>query len=379
MRQMSGPKGASYLQQALKGERLVAEPMRSECVCAVVVPVMAEPIKRVLSLLESLVHQQEVQQDAFEVIVLVNRPTDNGSNDSRRAEAMNALVLGLPVWANRDSFDTVHRYGSDVVDRCRAIRDHVTAHVIDKSSPGEELADGNVGKARDRALAEGCLRFDRIGKDGLIIMTDADVRFTDAYHLAKALEVFRADPDMVAASGGVDFVLDPDEEEANVRAEIIRAFERILRFKRWSHMQDYLAGRKMRFVPQGAFFGNHILVRSSIASEVCGVPHRLQHEDTVFGMRCREYAASHHKRVGDVSRALRVSSALRESNRTWQSFSAEALRRRPVFVDEREYQALVRKLSSQPAGRLLLSALDDTGRALYEDVVIVSSPLVRSA
>lgn len=376
------PAAMTYLQRALLGENLINHPLHPNCEAAVLVPVMREPVKRVLNLLESLAAQIEVPEGAFEVLAVINRPTDNGSTDSKLAALANQAVLDLPVWRNRDPFEAAHKFSPQLLERCRKVREGVAAYAIDKSTPGNEIPDNNIGKARNRALAEGSLRFSRVGKNGLLIFTDADARFHDPRHIAKALALFESDPDMIAAAGGVDFVFDPDTEDPEMRSLLKNAYEQLMLWKRWQHLERFAKGEEVSVVPEGAFFGNHMLTRSSVAAEIGGIPYRAEFEDSVFGLRLSQYAETQEKRVGNMSRSLRVQSALRESDRSWSTFSKEVLDRvglLPILIEDpfdpgkqhvltEEFYAMIRlKLEAEPQGKKLVQALDDIGRAIYTD------------
>src|SRR6266849_6837536 len=70
----------------------------------------------------------------------------------------NQAVLHLPLWANRPEGD-LSRLSPNERAHVKGIRKRFLFFVIDKSSPGSEIENASVGKARNRGVAEAGLQF----------------------------------------------------------------------------------------------------------------------------------------------------------------------------------------------------------------------------
>jgi len=371
----------AYLQKALKGEETLAAAMDPRCRVTFMLPAYGEPILRILEVLESILRMQGADV-LSEVICLVNNPEDDGTERERKARRMNTLLLELPVWRNADAFFGAHRFSREIIERAQNIREHLPVYVIDKSHLGKELHAGNVGRARNRVLAEAVLRYERAGREGLLVSTDADVQFTDAHYLKKLLALFDQEPELIAVSGGVDFVFDPDTQIPEERDRLRAAFDRFILERSWAEIERFLQGAESQMAPEHAFFGSHMIMRSRHAAAVGGFAPLAKHEDTQLGKLFCSSAVKNGFRVGNAKRLLRAQVALRESNRTAASFLPVLLReldaskqvphpqtgeRVPLTHAVAEHAC--ERLETSHTGRVLRREIGDLSRLLYKDVL----------
>lgn len=371
----------AYLQKTLKGEETLSVSPEPGCRVTFMIPVYGEPVIRILEVLESILNLRRAE-DCSEVICLVNNPEDDGTEREQKARRMNAFILDLPIWRNEDPFFAGHRFPDDVLERARRIRERLPVYLIDKSRNGHELRGGNIGRARNRLLAEAVLRYERAGREGLLVSTDADVRFTDERYLEKLLGLFDTEPELIAASGGVDLVFDPDRRSQIERDQLRAAFDRFILERSWLEMSRFFEGGESEMAPHDAFYGSHMVMRSRHAADAGGFAPLAKHEDTHLGNAFRAYANEKGLRVGNAKRLLRVQAALRESDRTAASFLPMLLREldaaKRVEDPETKQSAMLthelaeracERLETSHAGRALLRDIRDLSRLLYRDAL----------
>lgn len=289
-----------YWRERLAGEQRIKEPQHPACKLGIVVPVFNEDVRRLAQQLDSLRAQKDIHPDQFEVLYVVNNDRDDGS---RRALDIRAKNLHVAGYLEQDQ------------------KMHV--HVIDKSSPGNTIADCNVGRARNRGVAEAGVRFYEQGKNGILLQTDADTWFEDPYHLAKICAEFDKDPLAIGMAGGVLYEWDPDERDPGERKKLFEKFERMKVYKRYKAMAAFLNGS----IKQGPdldsrprFSGCHMLSRSLETAMVGGLRDDNQGEDPALSDGLLEFASSYGQRVLSRRRELKVVTAFRESDRTKASF-----------------------------------------------------------
>lgn len=149
-------------------------------------PVCDESVRRIEKQLASI-RAQTVPATHYEVIYVVNNRPDATDTRTKAALALNQSLL---------------KYLEGVTD--------VPVYAIDKSSVGQEIKDCNVGKSRNRGVAEATRRFYENGKNGIIIQTDADTYFENTDYLATVMAAFETAPDVVGMAGGLVFEFSAD-------------------------------------------------------------------------------------------------------------------------------------------------------------------------
>ena len=285
-----------YWREKLTGEERITPPQHGECRCTIVVPVYGESIRRIEKQLVSI-RAQTVPAAHYEVIYVVNNRPNATDTRTKAAVALNQSLL---------------KYLEGVTD--------VPVYAIDKSSVGQEIEDCNVGKARNRGVAEATRRFYENGKNGIIIQTDADTYFENTDYLAAVIAAFETSPDVVGVAGGLVFEFSPDtfndEERELVRSKI----DRLLYLKIWQAFQAFLRGEFDAAPKQTNFSGAHMLSRSYETAVIGGLNDEDFGEDQQFGFDLTEYARHNLGRVVGMKDELQVITALRDSDRTPASF-----------------------------------------------------------
>lgn len=294
-------RAAHYWETRLKGERRIERAQDPRCEIGVVVPVSRERIDRLERQLASFLRQQGVDRNQFEVIYTVNNGLPDGTEKFRRtAEANQRAIewirgLGLP-----------------------------NVHVIDKSSRGNEIPKCNVGRARNRGLAEASLRFHENRRNGLIIQTDADSYVEDPRQLARLKDRFDRNPDVIGAAGGLVFEWNPDEEDPEKRALLRRKLDRFVLKTKWNMYAHYLRNPDDPYIDANDHFsGAHMISRSFESAAIGGLADLDAGEDPRFGADLRDYAATHGQRVVNLRDEFFVVTALRDSDRTGASFKQD--------------------------------------------------------
>ncbi len=285
-----------YWEKNLTGEARITEQLHPDCVCAIVVPVYNEDVRRLKKQLDSIA-KQTVTHDAFEVIYVVN-------NDQPQSGRVTPEVLEN----NRAVIEFLQSY------------DTVRVHVIDKSTSGKEIADCNVGRARNRGVAEASLRFFEQGKNGIIIQTDADTYFEEAQYLENVLAKFQSDTSAIGIAGGLIYEFDPDVAGVEDRDLMSAKMERLLQMKIWDTLKDFLAGELDLRTKDTNFSGAHMLSRSFETAVVGGLHDIPSGEDPQFGKDLMDYGAHNNGVVIGMKDSLKVVTALRDSDRTPASF-----------------------------------------------------------
>jgi glycosyltransferase involved in cell wall biosynthesis len=302
----------------LEGENLVGVSQSEQCEMAIVVPASDERPQNIIKLLESLLAQQEVSPEQFEVILVVNNATDDGTAAFKELFANNQAVLNLPLWANRPEVD-LSGLPNDERAHIEHIRNCFRFFIVDKSSPGSEMENANVGKARNRGVAEAGLRFFERGKNGILFQTDADTRLADTQFLSHMKEVFR-DPRTIGGSGGGYYEFDISTEDPAERRRLEKDRADLVMLKIVKRMYQYDLVREAGC----GFPGFNMMSRSFETAVMGGLEDRASGEDTRFGKAMVEFSHQRGKRLF-ASLDLRVATSLRESGRThvlYKTFAA---------------------------------------------------------
>lgn len=286
-----------FWETRLAGQELLPTGQHPDCEFAIVVPVRSERIERIARQIESLDRQENVSPFRYEVLYVVN-------NGPAAGESPAALA------ANRELL----RYLSGLK------RDNV--HALDCSSPGHEIGDCNVGRARNRGVAEACLRFHAAGKNGILIQTDADCHFDGQDYLFRLERLVSGQPDVIGVTGGLVFEFSPDSD-APEEIEAMRAKLPILELaQRWEYIEHWLLGilRGLGHELILQFSGAHMISRSLETAIIGGLADVAAGEDPAFSAALIAYAGENGLRVVDGRDHLEVVTAVRESFRTPSSF-----------------------------------------------------------
>ncbi len=361
---MLDTRASAFVRKRLQDVSLIETPMHKHCRVCVVVPIYREPVHRVVNLLVSLARQQVLSEGDIEVLCVVNNGPDDGTNAWKAVKQSNALVMDLPLWRNSDGFGSHLRFPTEVLEACSEVRSVFPVYAINEP----ELATGTVGEARNRGLAEAAVRFDRQGKNGLVIFLDADVVIDDPNYLSQALRLFEQDKEIVAVSGGVKLVFDPDTRDETERLRLDALVERFLRRRRYQFLERFRQGEATRLMPSDAFVGQHILARSADAAAWQGFPDWKSGEDTEFGNRAKQYAMQEGKRVIDKKVELTVVNAIRDSDRTGASLKWKLEEEASLTpVSEESYARLESLVAASDEGRALVDHIDEVARIVWDD------------
>ncbi len=291
-------KAEAYWHQTLEGEELVQEPQDKECKIAIIVPVYDEHVDRIREQLESI-QLQEVPQNTFEVIYVINQ-----DKDSVKAEVNTA---------NEEVLQYLREQGKQF---------SFPVFAIDKISEEYAETGNNVGKARNRGVAEASYRFAQNEKDGWLVQTDADTLFIDPTYLKRILEAGQENPDLVGIAGGVKYRYSFDAKDENEWKALHEKSEKVINRMLWKRMMRFLTDDSYPLLPD-TFSGANMITRSLESAAIGGVPELESAEDRGFGFRMKDFAAEHGKIVEGRKTDLWLSTAARESSRTSAGFSKE--------------------------------------------------------
>lgn len=299
------------------------------CKVAVVVPVYSEEPGRVLRQLESILDQQNVDHRSLEIIYVVNNgppPADRGERERyESAFSQNQAVLNLPIWLNREAaHGETEQLDTKQEELCNRIRKELRVFVIDKSSPGHEIPDCNVGKARNRGLAEASYRFYRRGENGIIVQSDADTTFENPAYFASVLREFE-DENLIGLGGGVEVIIDPDRRDDLLEETRSKVINQIIRLRQYKHLTDFIKYGEKAFNLSSSFSGANMVSRSYESAVVGGFIDASMGEDPAFGRALGEYAELHGQKVETPkdNEELSVRTALRLSDRTGASIGTQ--------------------------------------------------------
>lgn len=289
-----------YWRERLAGETLIKTPMDPRCEIGIVVPVYREDISRLEKQIASLQRQKKIPLEALEVMYVVNNNVANGSGRSRADIEANARAMAF-------------------LRGQRALR----IHVVDKSSRGNEIPGCNVGKARNRGLAEMTYRFHGLGKNGIVLQTDADTWLEDEVHLFRLKTYMDTNPAVIGLAGGVIFSWSPDAKDPSERALLLKKQKKLTLRKTYDRMSEYIRLHgNLPVKREVAFCGAHMVSRSEESAQIGGLPDLDAYEDRQFGVDLSTFAERHGKRVVGAKDEFQLITAIRESDRTTASFGS---------------------------------------------------------
>lgn len=344
-----------YWESRLSGERRIDQPQNPNCRFCIVVPIYNERVDRIAKQIDSLRKQKGVSPDLYEVIYVVN----NG-------------VLG-----EDGKSEEIKRNNGDVISYLKELDDE-NIFVIDKSSIGNEIADCNVGKARNRGVAEASRRFFENAKNGVIIQTDADTYFEDEEYFEK-LSVATQDESVIGVAGGIRFEFSPDTDDPQKIEELKEKVKRFVLLKKWDILKRFvLKPGNVHATADDTFSGAHMISRSFESAVIGGLGDLTKGEDPKFGNDLKKYTEVNNKKVIGLKSKLKVVTALRESDRTpsgyWKSFEEIDISQptfvrdpfqiengKPVKVEltEDAYKELERRVLEMPNGEEVVNNLNE--------------------
>jgi len=277
-----------YWSDQLHGQTIITVPQDKECQISVVVPVHNEDLEIILRQLRSISLQDVIDAKQFEVIYVVN----NSPSAAPEVISKNAEILRLPIWKNHKNVLGNENYSNETKKLLEKLR-HFNLFVIDKSSPGNEIVDCNVGKVRNIGIAEASLRFYTNDIDGLIFQIDADSYYPDPTYFSRVLNQFKEDPKLIALCGGVRLYCDAekftDEQKEKLRPEV----SLLCNYLRWKSLKFLLLGKSFVF-DDDFMSGPNMITKSFPSAAVHGVPDVRRAEDVAFGERLQSYAKRHN-------------------------------------------------------------------------------------
>lgn len=284
-----------YWEQRLRNETRIEAPMNPACQYSIVVPVHGETINRLKTQIESLQNRQDIKPEDFEIIYVINNDISDGTERSRR----------------------IFQANQDILQFLR--QDHgLNIYVIDKSSLGNEIPDCNVGRARNRGLAESSKRFFENNKNGLIIQTDADTYFEDPDYFTKLSEL-AANLDVIGIAGGLTFEWSPDSQDPGELEHLRQKVERLIQIKVIEVLANFLRNGVSQ-MSDTTFSGAHMISRSLESASVGGFIDAASGEDPKFGQDLMNLANGNGQKIIGARGNLRLVTALRDSDRTEASF-----------------------------------------------------------
>lgn len=308
--ELSLTEAKKYWSDQLQNQTIINVPQDKDCQISVVIPVHNEDLTVILRQLQSIIAQKNISPNHFEVIYIVNNSLDANSEVVKK----NTEILNIPIWRNRKNVMSDKDYPNEIRGLLGELR-KFSFFVIDKSSPGNEIPDCNVGKARNRAIAEASSRFSTNDKDGLIFQIDADSYYPDTTYFRRVIDVFSENLKLIALCGGVRLYCDAekytDKEKERSRPEVSLLCD----YLRWKSLKFLLLGKS--FVYDYDFMsGPNMISKSFPAAVVHGVPDVKRAEDDVlFGERLQLYAKKYGLQYSfdGVKDSFRVDSLLRLS------------------------------------------------------------------
>ncbi len=293
-----------YWKKTLEGEVRIEKPINPNCEISIVIPAYNEEPERIFRQIESL-EKQHMPPGSFEVIYVINNDVTGNSDRSRAVADTNARVIDL----------LRQNHG-------------IPIHIIDKSSPGNEIPGCNVGKARNRGVAESSLRFQEINKNGIIIQTDADTWFEDEDYLSKVKTKMESSPDIVGIAGGLNMEWDPDTKDPQERKVLRKKIDRFFLAAMAERFSEFIREPSNFSHFKTSFVGANMIGRSLESAAIGGVPEIKGGEDGKYGEKLEMYAKYKNKSVGSAKHELFLTTAFRESDRT-----ASSIKKRMERID----------------------------------------------
>lgn len=352
-KRLENPEGLTEVERAKKywyetlfQENRIKEKQNEKCQIAIVVPVYNENLERIVKQIDSL-RSQSIDPSLYEVIYVVNKDIDDSSEKSKQVSSVNENVIEFIKSQNYENI-----------------------FVIDKSSKGNEIEKCNVGKARNRGVAEASIRFYENNKNGVLIQTDADAYFQDPNYLSSTLDILKENSDVIGIAGGLVIEYDPGNVIKESYEFLHSRAEKFILKKKWDLLIQFFKNPSP--VKNDNFSGANMISKSLESAVIGGIIDTNYVEDDMFGESLKLYAHEVGKRVIEMKNELQVTTALRDSDRTDASFKKdfEAIDLdKPILVPnfipnaekyipltEENYQRLVQKVSETKEGQDFLNS-----------------------
>ncbi len=281
-----------YLAESLPpSEKRISETMDPRCEVSVVIPSAGER-KYFFRPIESLLNQVNVKPEQFEIIMVINnsqpkqkpkepddvfqeRVAQANIGAAENQEVLKVAQLLMGEKAEVDLSDKEHAL-------IRRIRDaKLRVYAVDKASEGQTLSSekANVGGARNRGVAEAVERFVQIGKNGLIVQTDADTAL-DEHFLERAIGAFKANPELTGASGYLEMDTEAEQDDRMKEVHFFAGMDRLYRT-----LLNYYSTKEQDLPKRRNFTGANMISRAYQTGMVGGVPEIGEKEDVEFGRR----------------------------------------------------------------------------------------------
>ncbi|MCX6793121.1 MAG: hypothetical protein NTY12_03765 [Candidatus Falkowbacteria bacterium] len=290
-------KSNEYWDSKLNNEERISSPQNQDCEFSIVVPVYNEDNERLEKQIDSF-RKQSIDSTKYEILYVVN-------NDLISEDLGDELIRAKNL---------------ETINMLRSIED-LPVYVIDKSSKGHEIEDCNVGKARNRGVAEASKRFYENNKNGILIQTDADTHFDDPDYLIKVQNIFKESPDVIGIAGGLVYEVDLDLKDPDKKLEQQEKINRFLMLKKWELFNRSLKKGKIESgLLKTTFSGANMISKSFETAVIGGLIDASSGEDPRFGKDLSDYANNNHKKVIGMKEELKVVTSLRDSDRTPASF-----------------------------------------------------------
>lgn len=281
----------------LRGQTLIPTQQHPSCGIAIVVPVRNERFSRLERQIRSLQEQEGILEEEYEILYVINNGRPD--TDDPTAIANNQLLIRQLAEVKAPNL-----------------------FVIDSSSPGREIPECNVGRARNRGIAEASLRFFRSGRNGILLQTDADSYFEDPSYLFRLKQAMTEESDVVGIAGGMVFEFSPDTDDPEAVAAMKERLALLELVQRWEYLEHWLhrilSGQGHDLTLH--FSGANMISRSLETACIGGLPDLPAGEDPAFGEALMNYAREHRRRILDGRDDWMVVTAARESFRTPSSF-----------------------------------------------------------
>ncbi|GEM_PF-1292068 len=286
-----------YWQQRLANQQLISRPQHPACNFSIVVAVQNERLDRLIRQIDSLQRQHDLPTEEYELLYVINNAP---------ADVTEKSIIDI----NQQAISYITRLNLPNV------------FAIDCSSPEHAIVDCNLGRARNRGVAEASWRFDQAGKNGWLILTDADCYFDDTHYFSK-FKAFLTEPsDVIGIAGGLVFEFSPDTDQPLTVAAMRDKLSLLELLQRWQYLEHWLRqiNAGLGYELPLHFSGAHMISRSLESACVGGLPDLAGGSDEVFGQTLIQYAHQHGKQIIDGRDRWEVVTAVRESFRTTSSF-----------------------------------------------------------
>lgn len=323
-------------------EPRIDTPMKQVCEISIVIPAYTER-DYILRPLCSLVHQKNINIDQYEVIIVVNNKDPHSikkgsqKNCARTAKEYgiyenNQETLRLLRYINNNEAKDVRLKEGEIEIVEKIKKSGLSIHVVDKSTDG--LNPANVGAARNRGVAEAIERFYKIGKNGIVVQSDADTSF-DKHYLYKVLSFFRNSPGVVGITG--ETRLEKSEEKNPVFRTASLYSEMDYRYR---DILDYIKEKQINF------YGANTASRAFETALAGGVPISAGNEDAKFGYKLGKIGFIAYLHGAVTTSANRVSNRTEVGHGQKKSLYAKhIINKQPVMVTDPDY-ALFKKNST---------------------------------